>query len=42
MKEIDKGYVNWYRNPEDKKLYTFNKIEDSFRRFMADNLTKVK
>ena len=42
MKELDEGYVNWYRNPEDKKLYTFNKIEDSFKRFMVDNLTKVK
>ena len=34
--EINQGYMYWYKDPEERKMYTFNKIQDVFKRMNAD------
>jgi hypothetical protein len=40
--EMNKGYMYWYKDPEERKMYTFNKIQDVFKRMNADKFKKVK
>ena len=40
--EINQGYIYWYKDPEERKMYTFNKIADIFKRMSADKFKKVK
>ena len=36
LEEIEKGYIYWYKDPEEKKMYTYNKIVDLFDRWNKD------
>ena len=40
--EMNQGYMYWYKDPEERKMYTFNKIADIFKRMSADRFKKVK
>ena len=42
VKDIQQGYMYWYKDPEERKMYTFNKIQDIFKRMNADKFKKVK
>ena len=30
--EMNQGYIYWYKDPEERKMYTYNKIQDLFNR----------
>ena len=32
VNEMNQGYVYWYKDPEERKMYTYNKIQDLFNR----------
>ena len=42
VEEINKGYMYWYKDPEERRMYTYNKIEDVLRKMITGGLNKAK
>ena len=40
LEEVNKGYLFWYKDPEERKLYTYNKLEDAVSRYLSENAVK--
>jgi len=40
--EINKGYMYWYKDPEEKRMYTYNKIEDALKKMITGQFNKPK